>query len=65
MVVNFQVNVLYTGTTESPDMTSSSSCESYEFECDNGECILEDNYCDQYDHCGDNSDEKSGCGMYL
>jgi hypothetical protein len=34
---------------------------SYEFECDNGDCVSDSYRCDNYDDCGDNSDEE-GCG---
>ena len=37
------------------------SCDSDEFQCDNGDCKPESYQCDNYDDCGDNSDEE-GCG---
>ena len=37
-------------------------CESDEFSCDNGECISDTLRCNDFDDCGDNSDE-DGCGM--
>ncbi|CAI8020988.1 Alpha-tectorin [Geodia barretti] len=33
---------------------------SYDFECDNGQCVPDSYRCDDYDDCGDNSDEE-GC----
>ena len=42
--------------------TITKSCLSYEFTCDNGRCQPQSFQCDQYDGCGDNSDEK-GYGM--
>ena len=43
------------------------SCESWQFQCNNGNCIVYWNVCNGYDNCGDNSDEskKDGafCGM--
>ncbi len=39
------------------------ACESYEFECDNGNCISEAAKCNDFDDCDDNSDE-DGCGTY-
>ena len=41
---------------------STATCDSDEFTCDNRECIDQSYRCDQYDDCGDNSDE-DGCGM--
>ena len=38
------------------------NCDSDEFTCDNGECEPQYYVCDEYDDCGDNSDEE-GCGM--
>lgn len=35
-----------------------------DFQCANGYCIAEDeNYCNGFDGCGDNSDEPLGCGI--
>ena len=39
------------------------TCE-YGFTCDSGECQPESNVCDQFDDCGDGSDEEQGCGNY-
>ena len=36
-------------------------CYSKHFRCDNGNCIGDDNRCDDDDDCGDYSDEE-GCG---
>ena len=36
-----------------------SSCFSYEFVCDNGNCINEAYVCDQDDDCQDGSDERN------
>ena len=41
----------------------SPACDSYEFECDNGECIYDSYECDDFDDCGDNSDEEN-CGKH-
>ena len=43
-----------------------SSCEMFEFQCNNGKCIDQDEVCDLKDNCGDNSDESTSyalCGM--
>ena len=45
-----------------PTYTTTIYCDSYEFTCDNGDCVYETSVCNQYDDCGDNSDEH-GCGM--
>jgi hypothetical protein len=37
---------------------------SYDFECDNGQCVPDSYRCDDYDDCGDNSDEE-GCGTCM
>ena len=37
-------------------------CE-IDFECDNGDCVLNMNKCDGYNDCGDNSDEHKCGGM--
>ena len=50
-------NNYYTFTT-----AGNAGCPSDPFVCDNGDCIPQDYVCDQYDDCGDNSDE-DGCGM--
>ncbi|XP_046570002.1 uncharacterized protein LOC124278326 [Haliotis rubra] len=40
------------------------ACRSRDFKCFNGRCISDDLTCDSYDHCGDNSDERSSlCGV--
>ncbi|GBM70860.1 Low-density lipoprotein receptor-related protein 4, partial [Araneus ventricosus] len=36
----------------------SSQCESYQFKCSNGRCILNIHVCNGNDNCGDNSDEQ-------
>ena len=33
-------------------------CYSYQFECDNGHCVNDDDVCDGDNDCGDNSDEE-------
>ena len=41
-------------------------CESYQFTCDNGDCVPSDYECDDIDDCGDNSDEQGcGSGMFV
>ena len=43
-------------------------CESDEFQCGNGICVLSSMVCDGDDNCGDESDELQGCGkgyLYL
>ena len=42
-------------------MTTSASCSSSQFKCNNGNCVSSSYKCDKYDDCGDNSDE-FGCG---
>ena len=37
-------------------------CQPHQFTCDNGKCIYDSNRCDDYNDCGDYSDEE-GCGM--
>ena len=39
-------------------------CDDSEFQCNNGNCITASWECDDYDDCGDNSDEQD-CGMYV
>ena len=41
-------------------------CEEYEFKCNNQRCIHAAAKCDEYDDCGDNSDETEEChGSFL
>ena len=40
-------------------------CDNDEFRCTNGRCIDEDRECDGFSDCTDDSDEHSGCGMFL
>ena len=40
------------------------TCDSDEFQCDNGRCKPQSSQCDNYDDCGDNSDEE-GCGELM
>jgi len=40
------------------------SCRADQFKCANHHCISSDSVCDQYDDCGDSSDE-IGCREYL
>ena len=42
--------------------TGDSTCEYDEFECDNGNCISQSYVCNDFNSCGDNSDEQN-CGM--
>ena len=42
----------------------SGGCESYEYECDDGECVFgSSSGCDGVTECGDGSDE-DGCGRF-
>ena len=43
-----------------PTPTDDPGCDSYEFSCDNGECVPNNYRCDGDNDCGDNSDE-DGC----
>ena len=36
-------------------------CHDYQWKCDSGRCIYDQEYCDGYPHCDDGSDEPSGC----
>ena len=36
-----------------------SYCDSDSFECENSVCIFSEYKCDNYDDCGDNSDERN------
>ena len=40
------------------------SCLSFEFQCNNGKCILGRYICNGYDNCGDNSDESKKDGAF-
>ena len=40
-----------------------SECENDQFSCENGYCIRESWVCNQYDDCGDASDEKNCTGL--
>ena len=40
------------------------ACKSYEFTCDNGDCIYDSDACDGKEDCSDGSDEQ-GCGETL
>ena len=42
--------------------TNDPGCDSYEFSCDNGQCVPDSYRCDGDNDCGDNSDEDR-CGM--
>ena len=43
---------------------SDNTCDSDEFQCDNGDCEPQSYQCDNFDDCGDNSDEE-GCGELM
>ena len=36
-------------------------CSSSQFECDNGDCVRDSYRCDDFNDCGDNSDEDGCC----
>ncbi|XP_006811744.1 dorsal-ventral patterning tolloid-like protein 1 [Saccoglossus kowalevskii] len=38
-------------------------CETGDFQCRNDRCIADYLVCDGYNHCGDNTDEDTGCGL--
>ena len=47
--------------------TDDPGCDSYEFSCDNGQCVPESYTCDDENDCGDNdcgdNSDEDGCGM--
>ena len=45
----------------SPNITG--ECEKTQFTCENGKCIRDSWECDQYNDCGDDSDEKNCTGL--
>lgn len=57
----------YTGSTSSPPQTISTQspirkeCSESQWQCDNGECINIDFYCDKHPDCIDQSDEQPSC----
>ena len=42
--------------------TVSGVCTDWQFTCDNGDCMSIYWECDEWDDCGDNSDEDDHCG---
>ncbi|XP_052899994.1 putative vitellogenin receptor [Anopheles moucheti] len=46
------------------EKSSSKSCNSHEFQCDNGACIPASGHCNDIQDCADGSDE-SGCDYFL
>ena len=45
----------------SPSAIPTGSCTLFQYQCDNGNCVMGSDVCNGQDNCGDNSDETQ-CG---
>ena len=53
--------IIIDATAPTPTSTSYYCNSCYEFQCDNGDCVPGSYECDDFNDCGDNSDEEN-CG---